>query len=306
MELWIPITITAAFLQNIRSVLQKHLTGRLTPTGATFVRFGFGFPVAMAYVAILHWGMGAAWPEVNIRFWAYAMGGGIAQIFATFLLVYCFTLRNFAVGTAYSKTEPLQAAVFGAVILGDVTSLNATIAILIGIGGVVAISLSHMPKTVGGLVESLTGRSAMIGLASGACFAIAAVFYRAASLSLTGDGSPGFLMQAGFTLMCVTVFQTILMVVYLYLREPGQIAAVFGAWPIASLVGLVGVLGSIGWFTAMTIQNVAYVKTLAQIELIFTLLSSWLIFRERISRMEILGVFLLAACIVILVLDRVK
>ena len=34
----------------------------------------------------------------------------VAQIFATMLLVYLFSLRNFAVGTAYSKTEPVQVA----------------------------------------------------------------------------------------------------------------------------------------------------------------------------------------------------
>ena len=42
MELWIPITIAAAFLQNVRSTLQKYLKGRIGTTGATFVRFGYG------------------------------------------------------------------------------------------------------------------------------------------------------------------------------------------------------------------------------------------------------------------------
>lgn len=304
MELWIPITIAAAFLQNIRSALQKHLTGRLSKMGATFVRFGFGFPIAVAYVFFLHYGMDAPWPEPNVMFWFYTLGGGVTQILATFLLIYLFTLRNFAVGTAYSRTEPLQAAIFGAVILGDVTSTGAVIAIFVGIGGVITVSVAHAPRTVGGFVTAMTGRSAQIGVASGAFFAMAAVFYRAASLSITGNGEPGFLMQAGFTLVCVTVFQTIIMTAYLWLREPGQISAVMGQWRIASLVGLVGVLGSMGWFTAMTIQSVAYVKTLAQIELIFSLLSSWLIFKEKVTRSEIAGVFLIAACIVILMLDR--
>lgn len=308
MELWVPITIAAAFLQNVRSALQKHLTGRLSTTGATFVRFGFGFPLAIAYVVFLHYGMGAPWPEPHVVFWAYTIGGGITQILATFLLVYLFTLRNFAVGTAYSRTEPLQAAVFGAVVLGDVTGAGAMIAIFIGVGGVVTISVAHAPRSIGGIAAALSGRSAMTGVASGAFFAMAAVFYRAASLSIAGEeggtNQSGYLMQAGYTLVCVTVFQTFVMMIYMLLREPGQISAVVGQWRVASLVGLVGVLGSMGWFTAMTIQSVAYVKTLAQIELVFSLLSSWLIFKERITRAEIAGVILIVACIVILLMGR--
>ena len=51
MELWIPITVAAAFLQNLRSAAQKHLKGVMGTTGATFVRFGFGLPFALLFVA---------------------------------------------------------------------------------------------------------------------------------------------------------------------------------------------------------------------------------------------------------------
>ena len=58
MSLWIPITIAAAFLQNVRSALQKNLKGVMGTTGATFVRFGFGMPFALAFVGFLHWALG--------------------------------------------------------------------------------------------------------------------------------------------------------------------------------------------------------------------------------------------------------
>ncbi|NQV46100.1 MAG: DMT family transporter, partial [Rhodospirillales bacterium] len=293
--------------------LQKHLTCHLSTTGATFVRFGYGFPVAVTYVAFLHYGMDAPWPQMHARFWGFTMAGGLSQIIATFLLVSLFSLRNFTVGTAYSKTEPLQAAIFGAIILGDVTSTGATLAILIGLVGVVVISVAHAPRTAGGIVASLLGRSALIGLASGTCFGLAAVMYRAASLSIAGDSpginaqdieAPGFLMQAGFTLLCVTGFQSVIMAVYLRLREPGQLTAVMGQWRMAALVGISGVVASMGWFTAMTIQSVAYVRALGQIELIFTFVASYFFFHEKISRTEVVGVILIAACIVILLMDR--
>ena len=80
MELWIPITIAAAFLQNVRSAMQKHLKGVMGTTGATFVRFGFGVPFAVAFVAFLHLVVGYPLPRVNTAFLAWCGLGGIAQI----------------------------------------------------------------------------------------------------------------------------------------------------------------------------------------------------------------------------------
>ncbi|MCG8561628.1 MAG: DMT family transporter [Hyphomicrobiales bacterium] len=299
--LWIPITIAAAFLQNLRSAVQKHLKGRLSTTGATFVRFGYGVPLAIVYVAVLHYGLGMDWPAPNGAFLVYAAGGGLAQIIATFLLVHLFSFRNFAVGTAYSKTEPVQAAIFGIIILGDQISPGAAVAILVGLAGVMAISVAHHPMTLGALVRSLAERTALIGLVSGAFFGISAVLYRAASLSL---GGPGFLMQAGFTLACVSAFQTVVMLAYMRWREPGQITACLRHWRPALLVGVAGICGSACWFTAMTIQNVAYVRALGQIELVFTFAASYFFFRERVNRMEAIGIALIVACILILLLGR--
>jgi EamA-like transporter family. len=135
MELWIPITIAAAFLQNLRSALQKHLQGSLGTRGASFVRFGYGFPVAILYVLLLHHGFGYPYPTLNWIFVGWAVIGGLAQIYATILLVYLFSLRNFAVGTAYSKTEPVQAAIFGFVLLGENITFAAVCAIIIGVVG---------------------------------------------------------------------------------------------------------------------------------------------------------------------------
>lgn len=301
MELWIPITIAAAFCQNLRSALQKHLKDKLGTTGATFIRFGYGFPFAFLYVAGLHYGAGYPMPEANYSFVISAMAGGLAQIFATFLLVHLFSYRNFAVGTAYSKTEPVQAAIFGLVLLGESVTLTAVIAILIGIVGVVTISVARSPLNAKTIASSLIGKPALIGLASAGFFGISAVCYRGASLSL---GGPNFLMQAAFTLGFVTVFQTVVMLLWMKKREPEQLKASLANWQVAVWVGLVGVLGSAGWFTAMTLQKVAYVRALAQVELIFTFAAAWFIFREKSNRWEVLGCALIVASIIILLLGR--
>ncbi|MEM7653313.1 MAG: EamA family transporter [Pseudomonadota bacterium] len=309
--LWIALTVGAAFLQNVRSALQKSLKGKLGTGGATFVRFIYGFPFALLYFAVLTVGFDFEVPEVNARFLLSAAVGGVAQIVATALLVSLFDKRNFAVGTTYSKTETVQAALFAIVFLGETISLSAAVGILISLCGVIAISAA---RGIGGsnagssggplraLLATLGSRSAAIGLASGAAFGISAVAYRAASLSLNGET---FLIQAAMTLVCVLAFQSIVMAVYLALRTPTELSASFRAWKAAIWVGASGAAASVGWFTAMTLQNVALVRALGQIELVFTLAASWLIFRERIVRWEMIGIVLVTAGILVILLGRV-
>ena len=298
-ELWVPVTLAAAFLQNLRSALQKHLKGRLSTSGATFARFGFGFPVAVVYVLLLHLAGGYAYSTPNATFFLWAAFGGLTQIGATALLVYLFGFRNFAVGTAYSKTETVQAAIFGVVFLGDSLTVPAILAILISLVGVMAISLARSGRGVAALATALFEKSTLIGLASGALFGVSAVAYRGASLSLEG---PHFLMQAGYTLAWATGLQTVVMLIYIRLREPGQITRIVQAWKVASIVGLAGALGSVGWFTAMTIQNVAYVRALGQIELVFTFIASTVFFKEKSTATEVVGIVLIVAGILLLLL----
>jgi drug/metabolite transporter (DMT)-like permease len=299
MFLWIPLTIAAAFLQNVRSALQKHLKGQLGTTGATFVRFGYGFPVAIAYLAGLVFLFDFELPEPNTTFFSFVAIGGLAQITATALLVTLFDARNFAVGTTYSKTETVQAAIFALVFLGEGISLTATLGILVSLVGVITISAAKGPAGLASIAKSWTNRAALTGLASGAFFGIAAISVRGGSLSLGGDG---FLVQAGFTLAVMLIFQTIIMATFMAIRNASELRDVLKAWRVAMWVGASGAIASIGWFTAMTIQNAALVRALGQLELIFTIAASVLIFREKIARGELLGILLVVGGILILLL----
>ncbi|MCO5063641.1 MAG: DMT family transporter [Rhizobiaceae bacterium] len=297
MELWIPITITAAFLQNLRTAAQKKLQGSLGTTGASFVRFGFGFPVAILYLLVLHFVAGKAFPAMSPAFHLWALIGGVAQIAATIVLVHMFTLRNFAVGTAYSKTEPVQAALFGLVILGEKLSSGAVWAIIVGVVGVMLISVARTPLSWRSLLAALFGKTALTGILSGALFGISAVAYRSASLSLGGDDR---MMQAAMSLAVATTLQTIIMVVWMAIRDPGEFGRVRRAWRSSTVVGLASVVGSACWFTAMALQPVAYVRALGQIELIFTFATSVLVFKEKINAMEIAGCLLIVSGILLL------
>ena len=298
MELWIPITIAAAFLQNLRSAAQKHLKGVMGTTGATFVRFGFGLPFALFFVALLHFGRGDPLPTPNATFLAWAVVGGLGQIAGTALLVHLFSFRNFAVGTAYSRTEPAQAALFGLLFLSETVTTGVLIAIGISVVGVMLISVAHMAINVRTLVTSVFARTALIGLLSGTCFGVSAVAYRAASLSL---GGPNFMMQAATTLAVVILFQTVVMIGWMVLREPGEFSRIRKAWKPSLFVGLVGASASFGWFMAMTLQQAAVVKALAQVEMIFTFASSVWFFRERINVIEVAGCGLIVLGILTLI-----
>jgi drug/metabolite transporter (DMT)-like permease len=300
MSLWIPITLFAAFMQNLRFMLQKHLKDtKLSTGGATFSRFIFAAPLAVLLVIVLI-GTGLREPPgVNTRFFLFASVGGIAQILATGFVVALFATRNFTVGITLKKTETMQTVLFSLIVLGEGVSLWGLAAILVGLFGVIL--LSDPPKTATPLPwrARLFNRASGLGLASGALFGISATGYRGASLSLDGGD---FLIRAAVTLAFVTVFQTVVMAAWLHRREAGQIGAVLGSWRVTALVGATGVLGSLGWFMAFTLQNAAYVKALGQVELVFTFLASAFYFREKSSGREISGILLVVASILLLVL----
>ena len=81
--------------------------------------------------------------------------------------------------------------------------------------------------------------------------------------------------------------------VFLVIRQPGQLGKVLASWRIASIVGIVGAVSSICWFSAMSLVNAALVRAMGQIELVFTVLTSLFIIRERVKLVEIVGMFVL-------------
>jgi drug/metabolite transporter (DMT)-like permease len=297
-ELWIPLTVAAAFFQNLRSALQKHLKAHLSTAGATYVRFFYAWPFAVLYV----WGLaefgGYAVPDVNGKFLTYCFLGGVSQIIFTFLLIWLFSFKNFAVGTTYSKTETALVAILGLLILGDTLTMGAIIAIAISLIGVMALSVAQTHISARNLITGLTEKATVIGLVCGAFLGASVVFYRGGALSLGGDG---FIMQAAFTLVVSVVMQTVLMGAYLAFRERDQLKAVLVHWRPSLMVGVAGVLASIFWFSAFTLQNAAYVRALGQIELIFTFIASVVFFREKINRLEFTGIVFITGGILILV-----
>lgn len=297
MDLWIPVTLAAAFSQTLRFMLQKHLsTVTLSAGGATFARFVYSAPLVALGVAIYLGMTGSVLPRIGAGFWAYAVAGGLSQILATVCVVMLFKSRNFAVGITFKKTEVIQAVFVGLFLLGESVSPLGFAAIFLGLIGVLV--LSGTPDTRLSL-RSLWNRATGLGLVSGLLFAISGVTYRGATLAIETDDP---WLRAGLALALVTAMQTCVMIGWLALREPGELGRVRRAWRIAGLVGITSMVGSFCWFTAFTLQTVAYVKALGQVELVFSILATVFVFREAVSRREILGIALLAGSILLLVM----
>lgn len=300
MLVWIPITIAAAVAQTLRFMLQKHLKAtRLSTAGATFSRFIYSAPLIAVLMVIYARYSAQDFPAVSARFWAFALTGGLSQILATLCVVALFGRRNFAVGITFKKTEVLQAVIIGFVVLGETVTWGGVAAVLLGFFAVLLLSMTPKPGRGGGILAGLFDRAAALGLASGVLFAISGVTYRGASLSLEGGD---VVLRAAFTLAMVTASQSVAMGAWLIWRDRDQLRAVFAAWRVASLVGITSMVGSFFWFTAFTLQSVAYVKALGQIELVFSLAASVLFFREKISARELAGIAVLLISILLLVL----
>lgn len=292
--LWLWVTLGAAAVQTARFMLQKRLAGGgLSTGGATFSRFLFGAPIAVATAAATLTVVGAV-PVPGARFWGFVLVGGAAQVAATFLTVALFQLRNFAVGVAFTKTETVQVAAFSALILGEAVAPVGWLGIALGLIGV--LMLSRAPK--GGEIGA---RPTLYGIAAGGLFGLSAIFYRGATLELL---PAAFFTRAIVTLACVTTVQALGMALYLRAREPGELGRVVGAWRRTVWVGITGVAGSAGWFTAFALQNAAIVRAVGQVEIVFTLMVSALVFRERLSMREGAGIALVVASLIVIVLSR--
>ncbi len=299
MELWIPLTIAAAFFQNIRSALQKHLQGRLSTLGAAYVRFVYALPVAFVYLVGLYIYSGGNLPDISTEFLLYSMAGGLCQILFTVFLLWLFSFHNFAVGTTFSKLETVMVAIFGLLLLGDELTGTIIFAIALSSVGLIILSAAQSHLTLNTLLSGLWQKSTLIGLSCAAWLGASVVFFRAASLSLQLDD---YLLSASFTLFIVLFLQTVIMGMWMFSRDRGNFAKVFIHWRPAAAVGLSGGLTSIGWFTAFTLQNATYVRALGQIELLFTFVATVFFFREKITRGEFTGISFITLSIIFVLL----
>jgi drug/metabolite transporter (DMT)-like permease len=208
--LWIPFTITAALGQVARNAMQRQLTGPLGTWGATNIRFLFGFPFSIIFLAVVLAVSGDRLPVPTAAFWPWLLLGALTQITGTGMMLLAMNERSFVVTTAYLKTEAIQTAIFGFVFLGDHLTLMKVIAILIATIGVVIAALR--PGAEKGFADL---KPTLLGLGAAASFALSAVGFRGAVIVVPGVS---FVTAASFTLVLGLFVQTLVLSISWFAR----------------------------------------------------------------------------------------
>jgi drug/metabolite transporter (DMT)-like permease len=290
--IWLPASVLAGLFQAWRTAIQQALRAQLSVSGAGLVRYFYGAPVALALMLIYGATHGLETPHLGLAFFGLAVTGGVAQIIGTNLLIMAFGYRNFVVGTAFAKTEAVQAALFAWLILGERLSARVVMGVVVGVAGVLVLALGGKRLGIRDLLRALVQPAALCGLGAGASFALTGVLVKAATehMALTD-----FVAAALITLFVVMLTQTALHGAYVAVKERATWVKVFTTWRASVQVGLLSALGSACWFTGFATAPVALVRVVGQVEVIFTLAFAHFYLRERTGRFEVIGLLLVAA-----------
>jgi len=301
--LWAVFTVIAAFAQTLRNAMQRELTGSLGTVGATHVRFLFGLPFVLVFFAGVLLATGTEVPRPGPVFWPWVIDGAFAQVAATALMLAAMGERSFVVTIAYIKTEPVQVAIFGLLFLGDAVTWPMMTAIVIATVGVVIMSTKSFSALVGKRDDnrpSIAGgiRPTLLGLAAGGMFALSAIGFRGAILSL---GLPNYVAAATFTLAVGIAMQAVALSLYLALRDRPVLTAIMRAWKPSLFAGLMGAVASQFWFLAFALATAASVRTLALVEVLFAQIIARVAFGQRTSAREAVGMGLVICGVALLI-----
>ena len=289
---WILFTLMAAFMQAWRNAFQKQLSTSVDVYGTTLARFIFSPIFAFSYLAFLYWHQPVTTSvHFSDKFWLYIVIAGISQIYATALMVKLFQQKNYAIGVGLAKSEAILAALVGVLFLQEHLSTWGWVGVVIG-----ALAVFLLSK--GKQQSDLSLKTLMIGLGSGLCFAITSLLVREASLELS---MLPFLHRAAWVLCSLISFQCIVLLIYLgFFSRP----TLYKMWQRVGLtlrVSICSFLASVGWFSAMSMQTVAIVKTLGQVEILFSLLISAFFFKEKLAKTDHLGLWLVIVAAIMVI-----
>ncbi|MFM2423070.1 MAG: hypothetical protein RL291_1600 [Pseudomonadota bacterium] len=289
--MWILFTVIAAGAQTLRNALQKELQTTLGTAGATHVRFLYGLPFGLLFLVLVAFAHGRLPPVPNGRALLLMVIGAVAQIIATALLLSAMKEQSFVITTAYAKTEPVQVALFGLVLLGDKLTVPMALAILVATAGVVIMGWPKAQAADGAKATAGGGGlgPVALGLGAAAMFGLSAVGFRGAILALD---DPSFVLRASTVLGLSLTTQTIILSTYLAMTAPETLGALGRAWKPSLPAGFAGAFASQMWFLAFALETAAKVRTLALIEIFFAYAISRRLFSQDLSRREILGLVL--------------
>ncbi|MCK8074883.1 DMT family transporter [Vibrio sp. 1CM2L] len=285
---WIAFTLLAAFSQSWRNAFQSKLSGTMSVAGVTLARFIWAGPIALIYLYALYQWQPVSAPDFSGEFVFYIVAAAIMQILATGLMVMLFKLENYAIGAGLAKCEAPVSAVLSVLFFGTALTVTGWVGVLIGTLGVLIMSSASGWR-------SLSPKVFLLGMACSTAFALTSLWVREASLSI---GLP-FPHSAAWVLFLVISLQTVIICTYLFFKERDTLRLIFKKSKLVVMTSLASVIGSLGWFSAMSLQAVPYVKTLGQVEVIFMVLISYFWLGQSIARKDIVALILLSIAAVL-------
>ncbi len=294
---WIVSTIIAAGAQTLRTAMQRDLIATMGAAGAAYVRFLYGLPFALVFLALACAATGLRPPSVGLHAAAWVTIGALAQILATGLMLAAMRERSFVVTTAYTKTEPLQVALFGLIFLGDRVTAATALAIAVATAGVLTLSWRKRLPAKTEIGAAANWRPAAFGLGAAACFAVSAIGFRA---GIRAIGDPSFVVAAATALVTGLIVQTCLILLLLAASNRPLLRAIATEWRPSLVAGFFGAFASQFWFFAFALETAARVRTLGLVEVVFAQFVSRRLFKQGASRTELLGIGLIVSGVVIL------
>jgi drug/metabolite transporter (DMT)-like permease len=286
--LWIPVTIAAAGAQVLRNGAQASLTHTIGTLGATQVRFVFGLPFALLFLAGAVLLQGASVPRPDALVLGWSALGALCQIAGTALMLAVMQRRAFSVAYAYIKTEPVLVAVMGFVLLGDQLVPLGWAAV-----GVVTLGVLIASTRAGEWRALLSeGRMIAAGVAAGGLFGLSAIAFRGGISALSqGD----FILRSLTVLAISLTIQASVLGVWLALRDREAFIGSLRVWRTSLGAGFLGAFASACWFTAFALTPAANVRTLGLIEMPIAAMLAGRLTGKAAQRREVVGLGIVMA-----------
>ena len=152
-----------------------------------------------------------------------------------------------------------------------------------------------------GLLVAAMQPAALCGLGAGLLFAFTTVFIKLGNRSVD---NPSVIVRALFVLVLTTTLQTLMQGAWLAWRAPEELRKAVTTWRSSALVGLLAACGSACWFTAFAMTEVALVRSVGQVEIVFTLLFSRFYLKEKLKKGDVAGLILVVAGVLFIVIGR--
>jgi drug/metabolite transporter (DMT)-like permease len=280
---WVIATLIAAAAQTARNATQTGLTRAIGTLGATQVRFLFGLPFAILFLAAMRVILGEPIPALNLTSLGFTAMGAVSQIAATAVMLLVMQRQGFGLATALLKTEPVIVALVGWAVLGDALTPLMLLAIAIAIIGVLVMS---------GVKGRVGAAPVLLGLLAGGLFGLSAIGFRGGIVHLE---SGGFLIRAGTVLVLALALQTAMLMAWMAVFQRAAIVASFRVWRTSLLAGFLGAFASQFWFIGFALTSAANVRTLALVEVLMAQGVAVFVMGQHTSGRQWLGIAVLLA-----------